>query len=411
MQVPPKGSSRHRLHRMVTSGLFECFINACILFNTLTLLTVYYGQPKKLHTFQEVVNHVMTAIFVFECLAKNIALSPPEYFRESWNQFDFVLVLGSAVDIGVLLSGYDGIDTAAFRALRIARLVARALRTVRLVKSVAGLRTIFHTLFQSLPTIMNVTILLALIMFVYGVIAMTVFGEVQYGEALTRRLNFSRMDRALMALFVLATGDYISPIVIDCMVEEPACEPAHCGSFYGAPLFFISYSIIVEMVIIETFMNVVLVHFEEAGRKEDRAINDSDLDTFVKAWQVHDPFATGIVPREALYDIMASVPPPLGFFEHQRAERMIKAAFFHKISMLRYPEDADESTAGSLRVRAAGAQLRMDRAPQPAVCAAGGTVCGHDTVSADVCTVAAVSHRVAMTSAQWYCRSRTTSLT
>lgn len=69
-----------------------------------------------------------------------------------------------------------------------------------------------------------------------------------------------------------------------------------------------SYSIIVEMVIIETFMNVVLVHFEEAGRKEDRAITD----------------------------ILAAVPPPLGFFEHQRAERMIKAAFFHKIASLHY---------------------------------------------------------------------------
>src|SRR3569832_60223 len=44
-------------------------------------------------------NLVFTSIFAIECVLKLIALKPKNYFGDSWNVFDFVIVIGSFIDI------------------------------------------------------------------------------------------------------------------------------------------------------------------------------------------------------------------------------------------------------------------------------------------------------------------------
>lgn len=38
-------------------------------------------------------------MFAIECVLKLLALNPKNYFGESWNTFDFIIVLGSFMDI------------------------------------------------------------------------------------------------------------------------------------------------------------------------------------------------------------------------------------------------------------------------------------------------------------------------
>ncbi len=47
----------------------------------------------------DTLNIAFTSIFAVECILKVIALKPKNYFGDSWNVFDFIIVIGSFIDI------------------------------------------------------------------------------------------------------------------------------------------------------------------------------------------------------------------------------------------------------------------------------------------------------------------------
>lgn len=47
----------------------------------------------------DIMNLIFTAVFACEAFFKIIALNPKNYFGDKWNAFDFVIVLGSFIDI------------------------------------------------------------------------------------------------------------------------------------------------------------------------------------------------------------------------------------------------------------------------------------------------------------------------
>ena len=95
-------------------------------------------------------------------MVKIIALYPRYYFAESWNVFDFVVVV-----ISIVFVGWDTglVNATLLRVLRIARLF-------RLIKVSQGLKKLFYTMITSLPSLMDVGALMLLLFFVYGVAGM-----------------------------------------------------------------------------------------------------------------------------------------------------------------------------------------------------------------------------------------------
>ena len=87
------------------------------------------------------------------------------------------------------------------------------------MQSAKGLRTLFNTLIISLPAIFNVGSLLFLLMFVYGVLGMNLFGEVAIGQQVTHA-SFSNFGMSLLTLFRVFTGDAWSSI----MAAESGCN-------------------------------------------------------------------------------------------------------------------------------------------------------------------------------------------
>lgn len=96
------------------------------------------------------------------------------YFYDSWNKFDFVIVIGT--DIGVVFhvvgSEFNiSAITTAFRAFRI-------MRMFKLIKSNKNLRVLLDTLLRILPSISNVASMVLLILFIYTCLGMQLFGRV-----------------------------------------------------------------------------------------------------------------------------------------------------------------------------------------------------------------------------------------
>ena len=83
-----------------------------------------------MQTLTDDLNYFFTALFAVEAIIKIIAIGKA-YFKDGWNIFDFVVVVGSFVSIFISLStslNLGGTTTIvrAFRISRLFRLIKRA---------------------------------------------------------------------------------------------------------------------------------------------------------------------------------------------------------------------------------------------------------------------------------------------
>ena len=101
----------------------------------------------------EIINYVFLGIFICEAIIKLTALGL-DYFQNSWNNFDFVIVVLTIFSVILEKSGIVGTigsSTSVIRAFRIGRLL-------RLIKRAKSLMLIFETLIKALPALANVGI-------------------------------------------------------------------------------------------------------------------------------------------------------------------------------------------------------------------------------------------------------------
>lgn len=68
----------------------------CICLNTIVLAIKWFGMSASVVTAIEYINYVFMFIFTLEAIIKIIALKL-NYFRDSWNIFDFTVVIGTVL--------------------------------------------------------------------------------------------------------------------------------------------------------------------------------------------------------------------------------------------------------------------------------------------------------------------------
>jgi len=79
---------------MLSSKKFDLFVMLMIALNTIVLAITWSNEPVLVTKVIEILNQIFTFIFLAEAIAKLIAFGS-RYFSDSWNRFDFVIVLGS----------------------------------------------------------------------------------------------------------------------------------------------------------------------------------------------------------------------------------------------------------------------------------------------------------------------------
>lgn len=191
---------------IVMHNLFELFISIIISLNTLFLCMDYYNSPKDYSHVLEIGNIIFVSIFAAEAAMKMTAHGPKFYFLETWNKFDFVIVLLSLIALD------ESIFTFKVNALRIIRVA----RLLRMVKASKGLRHLLKTLWLSMGNIANVGTLLLLIYFVFTVAGMDLFGDVESASFISENANFKSFYKALMLLYRSSTGENWNGIMHDC---------------------------------------------------------------------------------------------------------------------------------------------------------------------------------------------------
>jgi hypothetical protein len=157
----------------------------CIILNTAILSVKFYGEPDELGFVFDIVNIIFAVIFTVECVMKLIALSR-HYFKDSWNIFDFIIVVGTIISLIISYSipGISvGPQTTIIRAFRIGRIF-------RLIKKAKRLKMIFNSFLMTVPFLVNVGGLLFLLLFLYSILGMFLFATVKLQNALNEHANF-----------------------------------------------------------------------------------------------------------------------------------------------------------------------------------------------------------------------------
>lgn len=124
--------------KLIRHAFFDGFILTCIILNTIVLGINWFMMPDGVNSVLEVVNYIFMAIFTIEAVVKIVALRK-DYFKDSWNLFDFTVVILTAIILCLTLASLDiGVGSSAtiLRTLRIGRVL-------RLIKKAQKLQIIF----------------------------------------------------------------------------------------------------------------------------------------------------------------------------------------------------------------------------------------------------------------------------
>ncbi|XP_068125554.1 voltage-dependent L-type calcium channel subunit alpha-1S [Hyperolius riggenbachi] len=322
----PKNKYQYQIWYLVTSSYFEYLMFFLITLNTISLAMKHYGQTSEFSHLSDILNVAFTAIFTVEMFLKLAAFKAKGYFGDPWNVFDFLIVIGSLID--VILSE---IDTPAMPATpvdddsaRISITFFRLFRVLRLVKLLSrgeGVRTLLWTFIKSFQALPYVALLIVMLFFIYAVIGMQVFGKIAMvdGTHINRNNNFQTFPQAVLLLFRCATGEAWQEILLACSYGK-LCDPESdfvpgeeytCGTSF-AYFYFISFYMLCAFLIINLFVAVIMDNFDYLTR-DWSILGPHHLDEFKRIWAEYDPEAKGRIKHLDVVTLLRRINPPLGF--------------------------------------------------------------------------------------------------
>ncbi len=175
-------------------------------------------------------DELILGVFVIEALLKMAAhgRKPWRYFADGWNVFDFLVLTVCLLPVG-------GPFAAVLR-------LARALRLLRLVSTLPKLQLLVGALLKSLSAMGYVSLLLALLFYIYAVAGIQLFGAHD-------PKNFGSLPAAFLSLFRLVTLDNWSDLFNAQLVHVPGVKVA---------LYFVTFIVFGTMIILNLFIGIIM---------------------------------------------------------------------------------------------------------------------------------------------------------
>ncbi|XP_037643600.1 voltage-dependent R-type calcium channel subunit alpha-1E isoform X4 [Sebastes umbrosus] len=335
---------QYRLWHFVASPSFEYTVLIMIALNTVVLMMKYHSAPTAYDMVLKHLNSAFTVLFSMECILKIMAFGLVNYFRDTWNIFDFITVLGSITEIIVDLQSVNTINMSFLKLFRTARLI-------KLLRQGYTIRILLWTFVQSFKALPYVCLLIAMLFFIYAIIGMQVFGNIKLNDEshINQHNNFKTFSGALMLLFRSATGESWQEIMLSCLSSRE-CEtdtsisplvtsPDHeggCGTDF-AYCYFVSFIFFSSFLMLNLFVAVIMDNFEYLTR-DSSILGPHHLDEFVRIWGEYDRLACGRIHYTAMYEMLTHMSPPLGLGKKCPAKIAYK-----RLVLMNMPVDEDMS--------------------------------------------------------------------
>uniref|UniRef100_A0A3B3BNU6 Sodium channel protein n=1 Tax=Oryzias melastigma TaxID=30732 RepID=A0A3B3BNU6_ORYME len=238
---------KHIVYLIVMDPFVDLAITICIVLNTLFMAMEHYPMTPHFEGVLSVGNLVFTGIFAGEMFAKLIAMDPYYYFQEGWNCFDGFIVTLSLVELG--LADVEGLSV-----LRSFRL----LRVFKLAKSWPTLNMLIKIIGNSVGALGNLTLVLAIIVFIFAVVGMQLFGK-SYKDCVCKiapdcelpRWHMHDFFHSFLIVFRVLCGEWIETMW-DCMevAGQSMCL-----------IVFMMVMVIGNLVVLNLFLALLLSSF------------------------------------------------------------------------------------------------------------------------------------------------------
>ncbi|XP_021568854.1 sodium channel protein type 3 subunit alpha [Carlito syrichta] len=257
---------KHLVNLIVMDPFVDLAITICIVLNTLFMAMEHYPMTEQFSSVLTVGNLVFTGIFTAEMVLKIIAMDPYYYFQEGWNIFDGIIVSLSLMELG--LSNVDGLSV-----LRSFRL----LRVFKLAKSWPTLNMLIKIIGNSVGALGNLTLVLAIIVFIFAVVGMQLFGK-SYKECVCKissdcelpRWHMNDFFHSFLIVFRVLCGEWIETMW-DCMevAGQTMCL-----------IVFMLVMVIGNLVVLNLFLALLLSSFSSdnlAATDDDNEMNNLQI--------------------------------------------------------------------------------------------------------------------------------------
>ncbi|KRX42053.1 Voltage-dependent calcium channel type A subunit alpha-1 [Trichinella murrelli] len=303
-----KDSIKYHIWKMVVSTPFEYFIMAMICLNTIILMMSYYQEPPAYRAVLRYLNSTLTAVFTVEAILKILAFGVRNYFKDGWNIFDFITVIGSITDALVTEFGGNFVSLGFLRLFRAARLI-------KLLRQGYTIRILLWTFVQSFKALPYVCLLIGMLFFIYAIVGMQVFGNIELNgdTEINRHNNFQTFFNSIILLFRCATGEAWQEVTLACIANRK-CDPRtgklnnECGTNF-AYVYFTSFVFLSSFLMLNLFVAVIMDNFDYLTR-DSSILGPHHLDEFVRVWAEYDPEATGRIHYTDMYEMLRNIPPP-----------------------------------------------------------------------------------------------------
>ena len=246
---------------LANSDYFNRFIIATILLAGVVVgAQTYSNFAQENEQILSFLDRLILIIFTLEASIKILAQgkNPFNYFKNPWNVFDFLIVAAC------LLEPFLNLGGAFLPVLRLARI----LRVLRLVTAIPKLQLLVTCLLKSLPSMFYVSILLFLLFYIYGAMAVFLYGE-------NDPIHFQNLQTSILSLFrVVTLEDWTDVMYINMYgsdqygytAEDLAkWNPVSSDSSLWAAVFFVSFVLIGTMIVLNLVIGVIMNSMDESN--------------------------------------------------------------------------------------------------------------------------------------------------
>nr|XP_019582910.1 PREDICTED: sodium channel protein type 7 subunit alpha isoform X2 [Rhinolophus sinicus] len=326
--VPRPGNKFQRFtFDLVTNRVFNIVIMVLICFQAITIMIQSDEQSPKMDIALYWINTFFIILYTGECVLKLISFQC-NYFTIGWNVFDFMVVIFSITGLFLPLTvGYYLVPPSLVQLLLLSRLI----HILRPGKGPKVFHDLLLPLMLSLPALLNISLLIFLVMFIYAIFGMYNFAYVKKEAGINDVSNFETFGSSMLCLFqvtIFAGWDGMLNAIFNSKWSD--CDPdkinpgtqvrGDCGNPFLGIIYFVSYILISWLIIVNMYIVFIMEFLNIASKKNAKTLSEDDFRKFFRVWKRFDPDRTQYIDSSKLSDFAAALDPPLFMAKPNKAQ-------------------------------------------------------------------------------------------
>jgi hypothetical protein len=278
-------------------------VDILIILNIIVISTEYFNESEVSSKAHNILNTIFILIFTIEISLRLIAVGFQKFYKEFWNRFDMLVISGGIFEMTDINMPFN---VTIFRLLRVTRIL-------KVLYTSNDFKILIRTLIFSLPSLFNITALLILLIFIFAIIGMNLYGDANIdGEVFNDYQNFGHFGTSMLLLFRVTTGESWSA----------AMHILQDNNYYFTFLYFSSYLIFSNFVILNFYVAVILESYDNALHTEHNKAQKHNLEDFYHEWCLIQselnivPSSVDCLPSYCLVKLLNNLMTPLGLKDH-----------------------------------------------------------------------------------------------